>query len=520
MSSNISESDDQAPQFDPPEGSFLQVRREYICQVLIPQFKDSTVFIVPQNRDPKLRIDNGDSATVALDHDGRGRFSLIYQDGPVDPRPDVAVRLNVIDERNVVVEAAAVNYVFGVRAAGLPTVVSDDDFAIRGGRIDGNGSVELTYSSWSGVPALVGGVTVRVRSNRGNVSFFAADGTDITQSSQHGEPMTFAEYVTNPLAPDETRQIGTVDGRIASKSIGVFPLSLTVPDSGLERRFKLVTVDPYVYIGDLPPLRTTFGSTLDLAGAATTHVELGSIPNGVAPAAAVVVLVNGRPVSPYELTMYDLVTVGYELPKIAFKENTIDGTPPGDQAQLSYLVESQSSFANEILSVANQFEIKNKNRISNMPDPNITDRKAPAPTLPRLTTVNLSAIWGNSLTVVIDLSNSKIPAGWRGYLSLYANGYESVNSIDIDKQTLTTATFTTEPGIVAIEVDASALWGFSNNARGRAGTLFMDYYVVDPVLYRGLKERAGAQGIDEAELASLRQYSQYIQSGWPLVTSI
>ncbi|MGG1944053.1 hypothetical protein AB1286_04500 [Trinickia sp. NRRL B-1857] len=520
MNSTIAESDDEMPEFDPPEASFLFVRREYICKMRVPEFKNSTVFVIPQVRDPKLRIDHEDFASVTLDQEGRGQFSLIYQDGPKDPRPDVPVRLNVIDEHNVQVRDASVDYVFGIRSVGVPTVVSDDDFAVRGGRITENGSMEVRYSSWSGEPARVGGIKVRVSSDRGNVSFFAADGADVTQTGRQGDPTTFAEYVTSPFNPMTAPHFGTIDGRIASRGVGIFPLTVTVPNSGQERRFKLVTVDPYVYIGDLPPLRTTFGSTLDLAGLATTHVELGSVPNGVSPAAAVVVLVNGRPVSPYELTMHELVTAGYELPKIAFKQKTIDGTEPGDQAQLSYLVESESSAANQILSVANQFNIKNINRISNEPDPTITDRNAPMPLLPRVTTVNLSVIWKNKLTVVIDFSGSKVPVGWRGYLSLYANGYDSVNSVEIDKQTLTTATFTTEAGVVALEVEATALWGFSSNARGRPSNLMMDYFIVDPILYQRLKESAGPDGIEEEKLASLRRYSQYAQAGWPLVTSI
>lgn len=520
MSDDILESNDQIPRFDPPDASFLFVRREYIIKMVLPAYRNSTVMVVPEGHDPKVRVGRGDSASVDLDREGKGQFSLTYQDGPVDPRPDVPVRLNVLDERHVVVDGAAVDYVFGVRGVGVPTVVSDDDFALRGASIVGNGSLEVRYSTWSGEPALVGGVTVRVASNRGNLSFFSAGGADVTQSGRHGDPVTFAEYVTSPLTPLAASRVGTVEGRIASQSIGIFPLTVTVPNSGMERRFKLVTVDPYVYIGELPPLRTTFGSTLNLAGSATTHVELGSIPIGVSPAASVVVLVNGRPVSPYELTMEDLVTIGYELPKIAFKEKSIDGTDLGDQAQLSYMVESESSVANEIISRANQFDIKNSNRISNAPDPAITDRNAPMPTLARLTTVNVSVIWKNTVTVVIDFTNSSIPEGWRGTLSLYANGYESVDSIDIDKQTLTTATFTVEAGLVAVEVDASALWGFYANARGRAGTLMMDYFVTDPARYQALKDSAGPEGIDGDQLASLRKYSRYAPAGWPLVTSI
>lgn len=520
MSSDIVKSDDEAPQFDPPTGAFLFVRREYICKVLIPEFKNSTVVVLPKVRDPKLRIDHEDFASITLDGEGRGQFSLIYQDGPKDPRPDVLVALYVIDEQNVQIKDAVLDYVFGVRSVGLPTVVSEDDFAVRGGRIVENGSMEVRYSSWSGDPALVGGTKVRVSSDRGNVSFFSADGADITQSRWLPDPMTFAEYVTSPLNPMTATHVGTVDGRIASRGLGIFPLTVGVPNSGQERRFKLVTVDPYVYIGDLPPLRTTFGSTLDLAGPATTHLELGSIPSGISPTATVVVLVNGRPVSPYELTMQELVTTGYELPKIAFKQKTIDGSELGDQALLSYLVESESSNANEILSVANQFNIKNINRISNEPDPTIADRKAPMPLLPRVTTVNLSVIWKNLLTVVIDFSKSNIPAGWHGYLSVYANGYDSVNVVDIDKQTLTTATFTTEPGLVTVEVEATALWGFSTNARGRPSNLMIDYFVIDPILYRSLKSSAGPEGIEGEKLASLRRYSQYAQAGWPLVTSI
>jgi len=80
MNSVIESPDDEMPQFDPPTGTFLFVRREYMCKILIPEFKNSAVVVLPQVRDLKLRIDHEDFASITLDGDGRGQFSLVYQE--------------------------------------------------------------------------------------------------------------------------------------------------------------------------------------------------------------------------------------------------------------------------------------------------------------------------------------------------------------------------------------------------------------------------------------------------------
>lgn len=505
------------PEFRPPDMSFLQCTRVTMCTVTCPGYDGRTITIGPDVPDPKLRLDGKDSASVQLDADGTGTFELRYNYGTSGPRPDVPITLDAIDDTGNGIPDGSVTYVIGIRRAGAPIVASGNDFAVRGQPVNADGSMEFTYSTWDGMSHLSGGVTVRVSSSRANVRFYAADGTDVTK--EDGPATTSAEYTTIPAASGLVSVVGKALGRAALKTVGIAEVNVTVPLSAADVPFQVVTVDPYICTGDLPSLTTSFGSTLNLAGAATTHVALRENPPTVKSDATVVLLINGRPVGPYELTMGSLVANGYELPKIAFTETTIDGHQPGGEALLSYLVESKSSNLNEIMGRGVRFSIKNINYISNRPDPSVTVRPLPWP-LFQESVINLSVVLGQKIKVTIDFSGPAAPpAGWQGVLFLYANGYEK-NSTQIDKHTLTSVPFTTAPGIVEIEVPTSALLDFAISPAGDPSNVLMDYYVMDPAAYRTLKESAGPEGIDEVRLVSARRYSQYYSRGWPLVTTL
>ena len=502
------------PEFYPPDMSFLQCTRATMCTVTFPGAGAKPITIHPVNADPRLHLNGASFAAVTLDGDGKGTFELTYNYGMSGQRPDVRIELYALDESNNAIPDSTVTYIIGIRQAGVPIVDSDNDFAIVGRAVDAGGSVMVTYSTWDGMPHLSGGVKLRVSTGRANARFYAADGTDVTQQ---GPEIAFAEYTTIPAASGLLSLIGKIVGRAAMQNVGIAQVNVTVPLSDADVPFQIVTVHPHICTGELPSLITSFGSTLNLAGGATTHVSLREIPPTIRQDATVVLLVNGRPVGPYDLTMGDLVAMGYDLPKIAFTHKTIDDQIPGNEALLSHLVQSDSSNLNEILGTGVRFKTKNIEKISNMPDSTITFRPLPPPLI-QPNVVNVSVVLGGILKVSIDFP-AGFSTGLQGCLFLYANGYEK-NSNQVDKHTLTSATFTTAPGMVEIDVPTSALFNFAISPDGNSSNLWIDYYVIDPAVYRTLKENAGPEGIDEALLDSAKQYSQYVHSGWPLVTTI
>lgn len=510
---NAKKPDDTASQtfnVDPPSGSeiFSNISRSG-CSITVPGYQNKYVIIAPDSPDSRLQINSGPTGKIKLDRNGVGEFTVEYRYGYAGDRPDKVIDFVVKDDSLTNIPGAEFDYTFIIRDA-VVVIDSPHDFAVaEGGALGSDGFLEVQFSVLDGMNDPVGNADVRVSCTQGNVHFYLDDGvSEITQAGQAGDgsAIVYADYRTNDQPGAGV--VGTVKGKICADNVGIFPLAATVLGSGVEIDFNFVLADNEIIAGDLPALKTTFGSTLDLSGPATTFVMLPSLPDGVGPHDTVALLVNGNAVAPFNATAGQLVETGYELPKLPFTWQPIGGASLNGKAFLNYLVQSTYSETSKIQGALKQFTVNSAGGVSNGPNPNVKSRTAPAPTLGLVTVVNVSTIASNVLTVTIDFTGSPVQPQLSGYLNVYVNGYESNTDTSITKQATVPATFTSAAGVVTVDVDATTLWGFSNGAGKRTSNLQMDYYLLPPGVPAAAMQRAGSEEIALDELAASQTYSK------------
>lgn len=530
----MSETSENGPQLAaaitvvPPSGAqvFANVVQE--CALSIPTMGKQTVVISPMTPDPRLLVNGKDSAQVTLSPQGEGKFNVTYRYGFKGVRPDLLINLVLKDD--TMANIGNVDYTFVIREASF-VIDSLHDFAVDKDDAAGDNFLEVELKVYDGSGALVSGDSVHLSTTAGNVHFYEQDGiTDITQEDTSGDyPILYADY---PVTAGATEAIA----KLGAENVGIFPLHMTVQGTGIETDVKFVLADSAIVPGNLPALKTTFGATMNLAGAATTFIALPAYPDGVDPQATIVPLVNGNAVGPFNVTVEQLVTLGLELPKLPFTWSGVDGQTYDDVGYLSYLVQSDYSDVAKIQGTIKKFNINTTGGVNNGPDPSITKRTLPAPMVRKgVTVVNQSVIASNVLDVTIDLTGAPVQATDVGYLTVYVEGYASDQDTVITKRTTIPATFAVVAGLVAVPVDATTLQNFSNGAGRLQSKLKMDYYVVPggaiPPAIRGAgpestsgTRSAGSAGdpietgeIDFEQLVAQRTYSK-ISAQWVVAT--
>lgn len=527
----MSETSENGPQLAaaitlvPPSGAQIFANTVSECQLSIPAMPSQTVVVGPMMADPRLLINGTDSAQITLDGQGQGKFNVTYRYGFKGIRPDLLVKFVVKDDS--MTNVGNFEYTFTIREASF-VIDSLHDFAVDKKDPAGDGLLEVELKVFDGSGVLVSGDSVHLSTAAGNVHFYERDGiTDITQEDTSGDyPILYADY---PVAAGASEVIA----KLGAENVGIFPLQMTVQGTGIETDVKFVLADSAIVPGNLPALKTTFGATMNLAGAATTFIALPAYPDGVDPQATIVPLVNGNAVGPFNVTVEQLVTLGLELPKLPFTWTGVDGQTYDDVAYLSYLVQSDYSDVAKIQGTIKKFSVNPAGGVNNGPDPSITKRTLPAPVVRKgVTVINQSVIAPNILDVTIDLTNEPVQAGDIGYLTVYVEGYASDQDTVITKRSTIPATFEVIAGFIEVSVDATTLQGFSNGAGRLQSKLRMDYYVVPggaiPPAIRGAgPESTGSTGragdpsergeIDFEQLVAQRTYSK-ISAQWVVAT--
>lgn len=498
--------------FDPPTGSFISDGMTTLCRITIPGHANDTITLMQQpdpgqNPDPNLRINGQAQANLNLDGSGKATFRLLYNyPSQVTVRPDVNRTIKA-QFAGADVPGADVTYDFIEREAFAIVTPGKPEFAVFGGD-----NLSLQLHAVSGTGDRVGNCSITVMCGEGNVRFFDDNGNDVTQQDP-GTNFLFAEYRTNNLQGDPDYGIAKIE--LSAGNVGIFDVSFAVKGFNSEGTITLVVADDQIIGGTLEAPRYSFSSSLRLDGPATTFVRLAST-QGFANYSKVVFFVNGIAVAPYDLTLGQLTTVGYELPKVWFTQKTIDGADPAGKAAVYYMIQSNDDDANMTRSVVKKFTTVGT--VMNKPDPTVA-RTLPEPRVLGATVVNQSVIEGGSLDVTIDFTSSGVSAGVSGFLTVYANGYSSRASTQIDNVQTITKNFTTGSGKTTVQVDASLLWGFTTSANNQKSTLLIDYYLVTPSLTEN-PAPASSDIDDPAQRDAGKTYSKFVASGWTLATPV
>jgi hypothetical protein len=514
-SEHIPQVDENPPVYVPPTGSKIGVGIRQACQIKV---SDPTVNSVDLAQapppgelpDPNLRISGKMTTTVDIGGNGVGKFNVLYiYPTGTTPQPDVA-RSIVAKSGGAEIPGGSVTYDFVVRDAFATVTPGSAEYAVYGGD-----ALSVLLHVINGEDDAVGGAAVRVSCSDGNVRFYDPAGDDETrETSQNGSMIYYADFTTGNLAG--TPGFGMAKAEFTAKNTGIFDILVEVPDYYKTRQFTLVVADDQIVPGALPPPRYSFASTLNLDGPATTFVRLTQAPKDVAADAKVVLVVNGNPVSPFDLTVQQFVSVGYELPKRWFTQKTIDGVDPNGKALVYYMVQSLDDDVNHTRSYITKFNTVGT--VANRPDPNVGKRMLPMPIVSGAIVVNRSVIEPGTLPVEIDFTGSGVAAGLNGFVTVYANGYSASTSTIIDNVQTITQPFTTQAGKMIVKVDASLLWGFGNSATGQPSKLLIDYYVMLSQPVRLLDEPATSEIEDPKERELGKGYSQYLANGWTLAT--
>lgn len=504
---------DADPVFAPPSGSQISVGSTTHCRITFPDDSITSVDLqqapaqgeVP---DPNLRI-NGKMATSIDIVNGVGKFNLLYN-YPMNtaPQPDVT-RFIAAKQGPTEIPGGTVTYRFAVRDAFANVTPGTPEFAVFGGD---DASVLLHVVN--GEDDSVGGATVKVSCADGNVRFKDAAGDDKTQQMiVNGSMVYYADFTTDNTVG--TPGYGIAKVGFTAQNTGIFDIQVALPGYNQTRQFTLVVADDQIVGGGLPPPRFSFAGTLNLDGPATTFVRLASAPSGVPSSAKVVLVVNGIPVAPFDLTVQQFTTVGYELPKRWFTQKTIDGTDPNGKAMVYYMVQSLDDDPNDTRSYITKFQTIGT--VMNRPDPTVGKRTLPIPTVSDAVVVNQSVIEPGHLPVEIDFTNSGVAAGLSGYMTVYANGYSSSTSTSIDNVQTIPQQFTTEAGKMIVKVDASLLWGFHSSG-GQQSKILIDYYVMLAQPSHRREDPAANEIEDPQERDAGKAYSQYLANGWTVAT--
>lgn len=492
--------------FVPPTGTKIQEGSTVSGSIKIPSYRNSKIYLVPLGSEPNLRINNGPAAELTLNGQGESPFQLSFTyPSSVSIRPDVSVTIQAQNAAKQNIPDVEVAYEFIVR----DTYATPEgrDFAVIGGEL-----LKLNMPVVNGVGDLVGGANVTLTCAEGNVIFYDLNGTDITKTNADTGAL-YALVSTDNTAGDEG--FGIANAQVDSRAAGIFDLSVQLEGSNAAREFTAVVADDRVIGGSLPAARTSFSNTLNLGGAATTFMQLAQELSEFPPSAKIVVMINGNPVAPYDLTVSDFFTSGYELPKVWFQKTTIDGADPKGNAKLYYMVQSTDDDPNRTRSIVKQ--VSYTGTVINAPLSGVT-RKLPTPSLSGISVVNHTAIMGNVLDVTIDFTNAGVAAGLDAWITLYANGYSSNSSTTIDNvQTITQKFKTVDTGPVVVPVDATLLWGFTSSAKFQPSNLKIDYYVVTPAAAVAQLDPSG-EYLDPAQRDLGKQYSAFLAKGWQINT--
>jgi hypothetical protein len=498
--------------FDPPPTVPISDGMTTQCRITIPDHASDTITLMQQpdpgqTADGNLRINGKVQATLNLDGSGTATYRLLYNYPlQVTVRPDVKRTIKA-QFAGADIPGAQVTYDFIEREAFPVVTPGKPEFAVFGGD-----NLSLQLHAVSGTGDRVGGCPIRVMCRDGNVRFFDDNGNDVTQQDAVMN-FLFADYTTNNVQGDPDYGIANIE--LSAGNIGIFDVSFEVKGFNSEGAFTLIVADDQIVGGELDAPRYSFSSSLRLDGPATTFVRLTST-QGFANYSKVVFFVNGIAVAPYDLTLGQLTTVGYELPKIWFTQKTIEGADPGGKAAVYYMIQSNDDDANMTRSVVKKFTTVGT--VMNKPDPNVA-RSLPEPRVIGVTVVNQSVIEAGFLDVTIDFTNSGVPAGVSGFLTVYANGYSSRASTQIDKVQTIPKSFTTGSGKTTVQVDASLLWGFTTTANNQQSTLLIDYYLVTPSLTEN-SVPVSSEIEDPAQRDAGKTYSKFIANGWQLATLV
>ncbi|RDU96936.1 hypothetical protein [Trinickia dinghuensis] len=499
--------------FDPPDGAQIPegVVRNCTITTTDPVEQNAKIILKQATPDPRFRINGLAQAEVTLSK-GRGAFTVSRTyPASVEIRPDTTHEIVAQYEG---ANIGNVTYTMIVRDALTIVPPTQPEFAVFAGD-----NLSMQLHGIDGEDQPVGGLKIRMQCYQSNVQFFDANGDEITGTMYDpgGQRALYGDYVT-----DNTNglDLGIAGGELGAKNTGIFDIAYDVIGFNNPKNFTLVVADDQIMGGSLSaPILSAASPSLNLGGAATTFVRLLKAPIGVRPDAKVVFIVNGLPVSPYSLTVQEAVEMGYELPKLWFTKESIEGVDPKNKAQIYYMIQSESSDITETRSGVKKFDTFGT--VVNAPDPNLGPRKLPMPTLGNVNTVNSSVIQGGVLPVEIDFTDGGVSAGSDGFITLYANGYLSNTSTILDHAETITQSFKTKAGKNVIDVDAGKLWGFTDSATFKPSNLKMDYYVTP-----GAPPAEAAQGDvskdDEfwKQRDASKQYSKFDPNGWTLATPL
>ena len=506
---------EDTPVFNPVSGTKIPVAGKKIITITVPDKATKTIAlsqVVSNNEqpDPNFRINGTLASTVTLDANGVGKFGVRYAyPSGTSAQPDVTRTIGTKYNNNVLPDGE-VSYDFIVRDAFPIVEPGTADFAVLG--VDAL-SIQLHVVNGDG--DAVGGATVRVSCDDGNARFLDAAGIDVTKVTQvNGSEVYYNDYTTNNVL--NTPGYGIAKAEFTALNTGIFDIKIQVSGFAESRLFTLVVTDDQVIGGQLPPPRLSFSSTLSLDGPATTFVRLASIPSGVMPDSKVALIVNGNPAAPFDLTMQQFVTVGYELPKRWFTQKTIDHFEPNGKASLYYMVQSLDDDPTYTRSNLMRFNVTGT--VVNKPDLQVGKRTLPMPTVSGAIVVNSSVLERGFLPVEIDFTNSGIQPGVSGYLTAYVNGYSSNSSTVIDNVQTIPQVFTTQAGKMVVQVDASLLWGFTTSSTGVPSKLLMDYYLVTQTF--DAKSAADSDIEDPRERELGKAYSKFLEKGWTIMTPV
>lgn len=514
---HIPQVDDDLPVFVPPSGSQIGVGLRKACQIAVTDQSIKSVDLEQAPPpgdlpDPNLRISGRMTTTVDIGADGIGKFNLLYVYPPgTTPEPDVT-RSIVAKQGSTEIPGGKVTYDFVVRDAFATVAPGTPEFAVFGGD-----ALAVLLHVVDGKDEPVGGAVARVTCADGNVRFFDPAGDDETREMpQDGSMVYYADFTTNnvPNSPGH----GIAKAEFSAKNTGIFDILVEVPTYYKSRLFTLVVADDQIVPGALPPPRYSFANTLSLDGPATTFVRLASAPRNVPGEAKVVLVVNGNPVSPFDLTMQAFVTYGYELPKRWFTQKTINGVDPKGRASVYYMVQSIDDDVNNTRSYLTKFNTVGT--VANKPDPTVGARTLPMPIVSGAIIINSTVIEPGTLSIDIDFTGSGVQPGSTGFLTLYANGYSSPSSSIVDNVQTITQSFPTQAGKMTVKVDASSLWGFTNSSTGQPSKLLIDYYVMLSQPARSVDDAAASEIEDPKERDLAKGYSLYLANGWTLMTPV
>ena len=506
---------DDTPVFNPVSGAEIAVGGRQIITITIPDKPSATIGLTQavsnnEQPDPNFRINGALISQVILDENGVGKFGVRYAyPSGASAQPDVTRSISTKYNNNVL-PGGEVSYDFIVRDAFPVVQPGTADFAVLGGA-----PLSIQLHVVNGDGDAIGGAAVRASCDDGNARFLDAAGVDVTQVTQaNGSQVYYSDYTTNNVL--NTPDYGIAKAELTALNTGIFDIKIQVSGFAESRLFTLVVTDDQVVGGQLPPPRLSFSSTLSLDGPATTFVRLASIPSGVMPDSKVVLIVNGNPAAPYDLTMQQFVTVGYELPKRWFTQKTIDGFEPNGKASLYYMVQSLDD--DPTYTRSNLMKFSTTGTVVNKPDLQVGKRTLPMPTVSGAIVINSSVLEPGVLPVEIDFTNSGVQPGINGYLTVYVNGYSSYSSTVIDNVQTIPQSFTTQAGKMVVQVDASLLWGFTTSSTGVPSKLLMDYYLVTQTFDPNTEAGSDIEDPRERELG--KAYSKFLENGWTIMTPV